>query len=104
MAGRLRSEDVREHRQPFADRGRLVVDDVVDVGPIELEREQGRRGGQDTREAARLSTSLRRFGTAASIGSTKSPTRRVTLSRRPPTKRTGWRTPVAPTSGRSAQS
>ena len=41
MAGRLGSEHVREHRQPLAHRGGLVVDDVVDRRAIVFEREHG---------------------------------------------------------------
>lgn len=45
VAGRLGGERVREHGQPFAKGGGLVVNDVVDVGSVVFKREQGRCGG-----------------------------------------------------------
>ena len=40
---RLRAERLGKHRQPLPDGGGLVVDDVVDAGPVVLERKH--RGG-----------------------------------------------------------
>ena len=39
--GRLGAERLRQHRQPLAHRGGLVVDDVVDRRAIVFEREHG---------------------------------------------------------------
>ena len=45
MARRLGTERLGEHRQPFAHRRRLVVDDVVDAGLGALECDHRRGGG-----------------------------------------------------------
>ena len=45
VARRFGSECVREHGQPLAYRGGLVVDDVVERGAVVFEREHGRCGG-----------------------------------------------------------
>ena len=44
-ARRLCPQHLREHRQPLAHRGGLVVDDVVDARSAVLERQHGRRRG-----------------------------------------------------------
>jgi len=44
-SGRLGAKHLREHRQPLAGRGGIVVDDVVDPRFAAFQREHGRGGG-----------------------------------------------------------
>ncbi len=41
MAGWFGAEHVREHRQPFAKRSGVIVDDVVDARSVVFERKDG---------------------------------------------------------------